>query len=94
MLVATTISNASNFFFQLIIGRMLGPAEYSVLTALLSLFVILSVPTATVQTVISKYSSTFMAKKHINKISYLFFRSFKKLSIFASIIFIIFFFIA
>ena len=94
MLVATTIASTSHFLFQLIIGRMLGPTEYSVLTAVLSLFVIISVPTQTIQTVISKYSSTFMAKKHINKISYLFFRSFKKLTIYGSIIFIIFFFIA
>ncbi len=94
MLVATTISNASNFFFQIIVGRMLGPAEYSVLTALLSLFMIISVPTQTVQTVITKYASTFMAKKTINKISYLFSRSFKKLTMFGVIIFVLFFFIA
>ncbi|KKM05759.1 hypothetical protein LCGC14_1750850 [marine sediment metagenome] len=90
ILAASTVANASNFFFQFIIGRMLGPAEYSVLTALLSLFMILSVPTQTIQTVVAKYAATFKAKKNNAKISYLLFRSLKKLSLVGILSFVLF----
>lgn len=90
ILAASTIANASNFLFQLIIGRMLGPAEYSILTSLLSLFMIISVPIQTLQTVISKYAATFKAKEKYDKISYLLFRPLKKISFVSLLAFFIF----
>lgn len=90
LLAATTITNATNFLFNIIIGRLLGPTEYSILIALLSLLVIISVPTQTIQTVITKYSATFKSKEDYEHISYLFTESLKRLTFFGMIGFLFF----
>lgn len=90
MLAATSTANASNLVFTIIIGRLLGPSEYSILISLLSILTIISVPTQTIQTVIAKYSATFKATESYEKMGYLFTEALKKLTIYGSVSFLIF----
>lgn len=88
--LATMVVNFSNYLFHVFMGRMLGPASYGILVSLLSISVILSVPVATLQTVITKYVSNFKAKNQYAEISYLFFRLIKKLFFYGILGFILF----
>lgn len=90
MFIATSIVNVSNYLFHVVMGRMLGPASYGILTSLLSIFLIISVPAGTVQTVITKYVSTFKARNQYGKISYLLFTSLEKLFFYGVLGFLIF----
>lgn len=79
MLVATVLSGALNYGFQIIMVRMLGPADYGILFSLTAVFMILSLPAGTIQTIIVKYISSFNAQKQPAKMSYLIMRMLTKL---------------
>jgi O-antigen/teichoic acid export membrane protein len=74
------ILNVFGFLFQFYAGRKLGPGDYGVFGSLLSLIYIIAMPLNSIQTVITKYVSTFKAKEEIGKISYLLSRSLRKMS--------------
>lgn len=57
MLVATVITNATNYAYSLLMGRQLGPELFGEFTALLGVLMILSVASQTVQTVVARYST-------------------------------------
>lgn len=80
MLIATVLSGIFNYGFQIAMVRMLGPENYGILFSLTALFMIISLPTGTIQTIITKYVSIFKAHGEFSKISYLLVRTFKKLS--------------
>ncbi|MBI2148952.1 oligosaccharide flippase family protein [Candidatus Woesearchaeota archaeon] len=88
LLVATMIMNISGFLYHFVMGRLLDPAKYGVLGAILSILYILLVPFYVIQTSISKFIAGFKAKKDYKSISNIFSRSCKKL-FFISIITII-----
>lgn len=44
LFAALTFANFSNYLFHVVISRMLGPAAYGALGALLSAFIVISVP--------------------------------------------------
>ncbi len=90
LLIALMIGNVSNYLFNVLMGKMLGPLNYSNLTSLLSLFIILSVPTGTVQMVITNYVSKYKAENDYPKIKFLLVKSIKKLSFYGIIGFLIF----
>ncbi|MBW3590015.1 MAG: glycosyltransferase [Actinobacteria bacterium] len=54
LFVALTVANLSNYFFHVVVSRMLGPEDYGALGALLSAFIIISVPAGALQVVIAK----------------------------------------
>lgn len=54
LFVALTIANFSNYIFHFVISRMLGPSEYGALGALLSVFMLISVPAGALQVVVAK----------------------------------------
>jgi O-antigen/teichoic acid export membrane protein len=54
LLLALTISNGSNYIFHVVVSRLLGPAAYGGLAALLAVLLILSVPFGVIQTVVAK----------------------------------------
>jgi O-antigen/teichoic acid export membrane protein len=85
MFIASNAANVCNYFFHFAMGRMLGPSSYSELTSLISLFYIFGVPSLAIQTVITKYAATFKAKGEYGKVSFLLFRSLRKLSVYAGI---------
>jgi O-antigen/teichoic acid export membrane protein len=90
MFLATSVTNFSNYLFQVFMGRILGPASYGVLISLLSVLLIISVPTAALQTVIAKYVSNFKVRSENAKMSYLLVRSTRKLSLCAVLGFTVF----
>jgi Polysaccharide biosynthesis protein. len=49
-------------------GRMLGPADYGVLAVLTSIIYIFAVPTASIQTIVSKYTTKFNIANDYGKI--------------------------
>ncbi|MHB8618877.1 MAG: hypothetical protein ACYDAG_04770, partial [Chloroflexota bacterium] len=48
-------ANGLNYLFNVVMSRGLGPAEYGVLTSVLALTVVLSVPAAILQSVTARY---------------------------------------
>jgi len=60
--IASILANLINFFYQIIMGRLLGPAEYGVLTTLISLLYISGAITGTFQTSTTRYISTYYAQ--------------------------------
>jgi O-antigen/teichoic acid export membrane protein len=51
---AITVANASNYIFHVVISRMLNPADYGALGAVLAILILLSVPLGAVQTTVAK----------------------------------------
>ena len=90
MLVATVFSGIFNWGYQIAMNRMLGPKGFGILYSLLALFMIVSLPATTVQTVIAKYTSRYRAQEQWGKISYLLIRSARKLSGFLAVLLIIY----
>lgn len=84
------IMNVFGFLFNFYVARKLGPEDFGVFAALVSLLYILIVPLTTIQTTITKFVSTFKVSNEYGKIKYLFMRSIYKLLIFG-IIFIVLF---
>jgi O-antigen/teichoic acid export membrane protein len=62
MLIATVVAGVFNYFSNVLVGRMLGPADYSIFTSLVSVFMILGVLTGVVQTVTSNYTARLRAQ--------------------------------
>ncbi len=61
--LATGVLNAGNYFYHLIMGRMLGPQEYGVLESVISLFYIISIPFVPLTLVIVKFVSSYKGKQ-------------------------------
>lgn len=57
MVLGSTIANAINYFYHVIVGRMLGPSSYGELAALLSLAGFLGVIPASINLVVVKFIS-------------------------------------
>lgn len=71
MFAATIIGGGCDYMFQILVGRQLGPANYSEFNAMLSLFFIMAVPATMIGTFMIKYSSKFRAEGREEEISWL-----------------------
>lgn len=89
LFIGIVIFNFFNYVFQISMAKLLGPADFGILAALMSIIYILSIPGEAIQTVVSKYTSKFIAQKNVGKIKELAIRSAKRGIIFAAISFII-----
>ncbi len=87
--IATSAVNLINFFYHIIMGRLLGPSEYGVLTSIISFLFITAAITSTIQTTSAKYASVYLAEDNIGKIRNFFYTITKKLLILTAVIFII-----
>ena len=67
------------FLYHFYMGRFLGPANYSIIGAILSIAYIFNIPLTTIQTGIAKFVANFKTKNKFNEISYLFKSSLKRL---------------
>ncbi len=85
LLTATVITGIANYFFHFYMIRALGPEDYGILFSLLAILMVVGVPAGSIQTVITKYISSFKAKGQNGKIAFLFFHSIKKLLFFGSL---------
>jgi len=90
LFIAINIVNFSNYIYNLIMARMLGPAEFSLFASLISIFIILSSLISTIQTVTTKYVSNYFAEKDYKSVSNFFFNSIKKITLICLIFFILF----
>ncbi len=69
--VATMVGGGCDYLFQIIMGRQLGPSSYSELNAMLSLFYIVTVPSAVIGTFMIRYTSKFRAEGRDGEIAWL-----------------------
>ncbi|MCL4384854.1 MAG: oligosaccharide flippase family protein, partial [Cyanobacteria bacterium] len=87
--LATLVVNITNFFYQIIMGRLLGPSEYGVLNVIFSFLLVAAAIMGTAQTTSAKYSSIYSAEKNNEKIRTFFFSITLRVLILTTIIFII-----
>lgn len=78
LFITLNIFNFLNLLFHFIMGRMLGPADYGILAALMSLIFLHGIPSESVQNLVSRYTSKFNVKKENGKIRYLMSRAISK----------------
>jgi len=90
MFIAGIIGGLGNFLFQIFMNRGLNPEDFAAFSSLLALFVIVSVPGATIQTVIAKQVSQYRAKGDYGKIAALFLRSLGRVALLGALLLIIF----
>ena len=79
LFVATMISHVFNFLFQVTMGRMLSPADYGTMNALLSTFLIAAILFASISMVVTRQSSTFKAQGQLENIRSLLQRTYRRL---------------
>lgn len=72
LFAVSMVSNVFAYGFQVAMGRLLTPAEYGFLNSLLAVFVVLSVPLATVPMVLARRTAEYAAKKDFSRIRSLF----------------------
>jgi O-antigen/teichoic acid export membrane protein len=89
IIVAIIISNLFAYIYHIIAARILGPENYGVFGALISLLLIIALPAAAISNAITKFSSKFYQNKEYNKIGILKKQTEKKIFLFTIIIFII-----
>ena len=59
LFVSTTIVNLGNYLFNLILGRYLGPVAFADLSLIVTLMLVITLVTATLQTVVAKFAAVF-----------------------------------
>jgi len=69
--VLTLIASATNYASNLVFARILNPEGFGELTALLSLSVVIAIPTAAAQTVIAERTAVHLAEGHLDRVRYL-----------------------
>ena len=84
------VYNLFNYVFQISMAKMLGPEDYGIMAALMSIIYIFSIPSEAVQTMITKYTSVLIPSNGHGKVKDLLIRVLKKSLIFATLIFIIY----
>lgn len=89
MFIFTSGVNVINFAYHIVMGRILGPSEYSIVALIISIFIISTSITSTVQTAAAKYSSVYFIENNSSKIRNLFLELTKGVLIVTFIIFII-----
>lgn len=62
LFAAMVVGNATNYGFTIIAGRVLGPADYGVLTALLALVMLVQLPLGALQMALSREVATHRAR--------------------------------
>ncbi|NOX97927.1 MAG: hypothetical protein GXO98_07725 [Nitrospirae bacterium] len=90
MFFAGIVGGLGNFLFQIFMNRGLQPGDFAAFSSLLALFVIISVPGVTIQTVIAKQVSHYRANGDQKKIASLFLQSLGKVSLLGGVLLIIF----
>lgn len=83
--LATGTMSVGNYFYHLLMGRMLGPESYGVLESTISFLYILSVPFNTLTLIIVKFVSAYKGKQDYKSISGFYFYLRKNLFIFGLI---------
>ena len=80
MFISIIIARFFGYLFQIYVARALGPEDYGIFGSLFALFLILTIPVGTIQTVISRFTSDYKVKNEYGKIKSLMISALKKLS--------------
>ncbi|RLG00984.1 hypothetical protein DRN58_02700 [Thermococci archaeon] len=78
--ISIIVARFFGYIFQIYVARVLGPEDYGIFGSLFSLFLILTIPVGTIQTVISRFTSDYKVKSEYGKIKSLMISALKKLS--------------
>ncbi len=81
LFATSMLSNVFAYGFQVAMGRLLTPAEYGFLNSLLAVFVVLSVPLATVPMVLARRTAEYAAKKDFSRIRSLFGLAYRRIGL-------------
>jgi O-antigen/teichoic acid export membrane protein len=73
MLIATLVSGVLSYLANVIVGRMLGPTDYSVYTSMLSLSLIIGAVASVIQTVTTNYVAQLKAIDQLENVGTLLF---------------------
>lgn len=92
--LATGVLNAGNYFYHLLMGRMLGPELYGVLESVISLFYIVSIPFIPLTLIIVKFVSAYKGKQDRDAISSFYYFLKKRLIVFGGLVTIVLFALA
>ncbi|MDD2752839.1 MAG: oligosaccharide flippase family protein [Candidatus Omnitrophica bacterium] len=84
------LSNFCNLLYQLLIAHRLALSEFAAFNSLLSIFMMIAAPLATIQLVLAKYVSEFNAHQFSSKISALISGAFKRVVFFGGLTLLIF----
>lgn len=90
LFIMINIFNLLNYFFHFLMVRLLEPAEYGILATLMAIVFILIIPSESIQTIVSRYTSKFYKENEFGKIRTLFEKSILKGIKIAMIIFVIY----
>jgi len=82
VMIGSLTAGFGNYLYHLLMGRMLGPADYGILASLVSLTYLFSIPVATLNLVVVRYVSALRGKEEFGMISYFYSWLNKKLVIF------------
>ncbi len=63
MFMSTAVANVMLYVFHMFMGARLGPEQYGILVSLLSLIYLLAIPSSTIQTVVTRSISQYVARK-------------------------------
>ncbi len=86
--IAVGIFNFLNLLYQIYMARNLSPVNYGTLNSLFSILMVISIPSGTLQTVITKYVSNYYAFNQYEKINLLLHSFIKKTFIFGAVVFL------
>lgn len=89
LFAGTSIANFGNYLFHLLMGRMLGPADYGVLASLISLTYLFGIPIGALSWTTIKYVSALRGKKQFGAIAFFYSWLNKKLVIFGLVGFLL-----
>jgi O-antigen/teichoic acid export membrane protein len=78
LFLATLVSNLLSFLFQVTMGRMLTPADYGTMNALLSTFMIAAIPFTTISMVLTREVSFHRAEGQLASVRRLFYWTYKR----------------
>lgn len=88
--ICSLITNAAGYFFHFFVGRILGPASYGVLGALLTILYIINVPFNTIQTTIANFTSQLITGHNKEAVKRLLTASLKKIFIYSFVVFLVY----
>ena len=89
-LIGSLLIAILNYLYHIFMGRMLGPEEYGVLGSLFAIVYLVTFAGATFNKVISKFTAQLRGKGREAELKYLIINALHKISIFSSILFIIY----
>lgn len=89
--IATCIVNIINLFYHVIMGRLLGPSEYGVLTSIISLLFLTAALSGTFQTASAKYASIYFAEEKTGKLKLFYSMVTRRILVISAVILLIIF---